>query len=309
MAEDSKTLSLDINFLKFMKDLIPIILLTKDEPNLLQKTIDSILERTSYPYELFVVDNDSCIGAQLELLQKFEGHPKIQVIYNSKNEWILGFNKAIEIIQKRTNLSADYLVLTDGDIVVPEPSGESCWLRYLKTQMDQNSCVGKLGLALDLNSIKDNKLFKNTYQRELAYKTGPQIGDLIIAPVDTTLAIYRWDLFVFNTFKMLPGHGSLTRPHYYTCRSKQYEAIHLGWENYINYSQEQLRDKVRCFTKYAGYIDPIILNRVDIKTKYFYLWFRYLYRAYWSVRVIFYWFMYITPRFPRRLNEIQAKRR
>lgn len=288
---------------------IAIVVLTKDEPEFLQKTIRSIVERTSHPYELFVVDNNSQLDAQRQLLQQYDNDSQIQVIFNAKNEWVLGFNKAIEIIQGCKDLSTDYLVLTDGDMVVPEPSGESCWLGYLKAQMDQNSCVGKLGLALDLDLIKDSELFQSTYQRELTYKTGPQIGDLIVAPVDTTLAIYRQDLFVFNAFKMLPGHASLIRPYYYTCRTQQYQAIHLGWENYTSPTQKQLIEKVKCFTKYAGYIDPIVLNKVDTKTKYFYQLFRHLFKAYWSTRVIFYWLVYLVPRFPRRLNEIQARRR
>ena len=38
---------------------IAIVVLTKDEPELLDKTIRSIVDRTNYPYELFIVDNDS----------------------------------------------------------------------------------------------------------------------------------------------------------------------------------------------------------------------------------------------------------
>ena len=38
---------------------IAIVVLTKDEPDFLDKTIRSIVGRTNYPYELFIVDNDS----------------------------------------------------------------------------------------------------------------------------------------------------------------------------------------------------------------------------------------------------------
>jgi hypothetical protein len=33
---------------------------------------------------------------------------------------VLGFNKAIKVVNTRGNLSAEYIVLTDGDIVVPQ---------------------------------------------------------------------------------------------------------------------------------------------------------------------------------------------
>lgn len=288
---------------------IAIVVLTKDEPKFLQATIQSILDRTHYPYQLFIVDNNSQSAEQHQLLQQYAQDSNIQVVFNSKNRWVLGFNSAIDSAKKHKGLSADYMVLTDGDILVPEFSGELCWLGHLKREMDQYACIGKLGLSLDLNPIKDNDLFQETYQRELTYKTGPSIGNSIIAPVDTTLAIYRQDVFVSGVFKMLPGHASLVKPYYYTCRTQQYQAQHLGWGNYIEPTQEQLIEKIKCFTKHAGYIDPIVLNKVDIKTKYFYKLFRYGFKTYWSIKVVFHWMLYIATRFPRGLNELQTARR
>jgi hypothetical protein len=57
-----------------------------------------------------------------------------------------------------------------------------------------------LGLALDLKFIEDNQSFSKVYTNELNYMQGPVVDDLVIAPVDTTLAIYRKDLFVMNKF-------------------------------------------------------------------------------------------------------------
>ena len=288
---------------------IAIVILTKDEPKFLKATVESILERTHYPYQLFISDNNSQSTEQKHLLQQYDQDPNIRVIYNTNNRWVLGFNNAIEIAQKQKDLSMDYMVLTDGDIVVPEPTYELCWLEYLKQQMDQHACIGKLGLSLNLDSIKDNSLFKKTYHRELDYKTGPQVGESIIAPVDTTIAIYRQDIFIFGEFRLLPGHASLIKPYYFTCRTQNYQAQHLGWENYFEPTQEQLIEKIKCFSKYAGYIDPIVLNKADFKTKNFYRWFRYLFKAYWSIKVIFYWILYVFTRFPRRLNELQTSQR
>lgn len=80
---------------------------------------------------------------------------------------------------------------------------------------------------------------------------GPKVDELIMAPVDTTLAIYRKDLFVMNKF--IPGHATLVKPYYYVFRTpKVYQAKHLGWRKY----QKQLEEKIICFTKY---IDPIKL--------------------------------------------------
>ena len=289
---------------------IAIIVLTKDEPEFLKQTACGIADRTNYPYELFIVDNNSSLSEQKKLLNSYEKDGLAHVIFNNKNQWILGFNKAIDVINTRADLSSKYIVLTDGDIVVPNPVNEVCWLAYLKQKMDGNIAVGKLGLALDTQFIKNNKQFCDTYANELRYMKGPIMDDLVIAPVDTTLAIYRKDLFVMNQFRMLPGHGSLIRPYYYVCRTNgTYLAQHLGWHNYVEPDINQLKEKVFCFAKYAGYVDPIILDQVSGRVKYFYKIFGRIYKAYWSLGVAWHWVRYIAVRFPRNLNEVQSKRR
>jgi hypothetical protein len=55
-----------------------------------------------------------------------------------------------------------------------------------------------LVLALDLKFIEDNQSFSKVYTNELNYMQGPVVDDLVIAPVDTTLAIYRKDLFYIS---------------------------------------------------------------------------------------------------------------
>jgi glycosyltransferase involved in cell wall biosynthesis len=289
---------------------VAIVVLTKDEPDFLDKTIRSIVGRTNYPYELFIVDNDSCLDKQKTLLNSYKKDGTAHVIFNKKNQWVLGFNKAIEVVNSRADLSSEYMVLADGDIVVPEPIDQVCWLEYLKQKMDGNITVGKLGLALDIGLIESSDKFQKTYQIEKRFMSGPVIDGLIIAPVDTTLAIYRTDLFITNKFKMLPGHASLIKPYYYVCRTKNiYLAQHLGWKNYDNPVKEQLRDKIICFTKYAGYIDSNILKETDIRTRAFHKFFKYFYKSFWAMLVLFYWAKYIASRFPRKWNEIQSRYR
>jgi len=289
---------------------IAIVLLTKDEPDFLEQTVHAIIDRTNYPYELFIVDNHSNSNKQKKLLNKYKEKKLAHVIFNNKNQWVLGFNKAIEVINNRRDLSSRYVVLSDGDIVVPNPINQICWLQYLKYKMDGNVIVGKLGLSLDHKPIQSDKQFIKAYESESRYMSGPIVDDLVIAPVDTTLAIYRKDLFVINKFKMLPGHASLIRPYYYTCRTtSSYKANHLGWGNCKKPNKEQLKEKIICFTRYAGNVDPVVLSDVSRKIRYFHKVFRHMFRAYWFLRVGFYWVLYIVPRFPRGLNEIQFKHR
>jgi len=115
---------------------------------------------------------------------------------------------------------------------------------------------------------------------------------------------------VMKQFRMLPGHGSLIKPYYYVCRTNDtYLAEHLGWHNYVEPDMNQLKKKVLCFAKYAGYVDPIILDQVRNGVKYFYKIFGRVYKAYWSFGVVWHWMRYIMARFPRNLNEIQSKLR
>ena len=290
---------------------VAIVVLTKDEPDFLDKTIRSIVGRTNYPYELFIVDNDSSLDKQKTLLQSYKKDGTAHVIFNKKNQWVLGFNKAIEVVNSRADLSSEYMVLTDGDIVVPEPIDQVCWLEYLKQKMDGNITVGKLGLGLDVyrNDKRISQIEKKCIIKHLS-QTGPVVDGLIIAPVDTTLAIYRTDLFITNKFKMIPGHASLIKPYYYICRTNHiYLAEHLGWKNYDNPVKEQLRDKIICFTKYVGYIDSNILKKTDIRTRAFHKFYKYFYKSFWAMLVLFYWSKYIATKFPRNLNEIQSKHR
>ena len=101
---------------------IAIVVLTKDEPDFLDKTVRSIIGRTNYPYELFIVDNDSSLDKQEALLNSYKENGLAHVIFNGKNQWVLGFNKAIDIINTRADLSSEYVALTDEPAVYQQPT-------------------------------------------------------------------------------------------------------------------------------------------------------------------------------------------
>lgn len=293
-----------------MSKIIPIVILTKDEPKFLELMIKSIVNRTKYPYKIFIVDNNSQDVNQKNLLVKLEQEYKLEVIYNDKNHWVLGFNNAIEIIDNKQEFNHKYIVLSDGDIIVPLPKDGVCWLEYLVKKMQKNITIGKIGLSLDISLIAKTKKFNKIYNLEKKYMKGPKVDELIMAPVDTTLAIYRRDLYIMNKFKIIPGHASLVKPYYYIFRtSKVYQAKHLGWRKYDNPTIKQLEEKIVCFTKYAAYVDPMVLDKVSLKTKYFFKIGRYFFKTYWAFKVVYYWTTYIIKHFPRDLNEIQSKYR
>jgi len=108
-----------------------------------------------------------------------------------------------------------------------------------------------------------------------------------------------------DKFSILLGHVSL----YYIFKiSKTYQAKHLVWRKCEKPIIKQLEEKIICFTKYAVYIDSIVLEKVNFKVKYFYK-VGSLFKSYWTSKVLFYWFICVIKRFPRDLNEIQSKYR
>ena len=286
---------------------IPIIILTKDEPRFLELMVKSIFNRTSYPFKLFIVDNCSISLAQKDVIERLCSEYDITVFHNKKNNWVLGFNLAISSIRNDESITQDYYVLSDGDLIVPIPQDGFCWLEYLKIKLEKNVVVGKIGLSLDITRIKNHKEFYNTCHTELRYMNGPKLDGLIISPVDTTIAIYRANLFVFKDFKMLPGHASLVKPYYYTARTPyQYRSKHLGWLKYHgDISKKQLDDKVVCFTKFAAYVDPILIRKCSTRIRLFYRLIKPIYKAYWALITSYYWIVYFCKKFTRSLNEIQ----
>jgi hypothetical protein len=220
--------------------MIPIILLHHNEFEYLLQAIVAIKSRTDYPYKIIVIDNKSDFRTQFwdQLISGYN----VEVIFNRKNDWICGFNLGINVIK------SDYYALSDSDIVVPERVNGVCWLTYLKSQMLEYPMIGKIGLSLDLENLKNNREFMKLYLKENEFKKGLKIGDNIIAPVDSTMALYRSDLYIHG-FKMRIGHMRLLKPYYFCVRTGySHNAIHLGWDTYrslVQYSDlNDLRKKL-----------------------------------------------------------------
>lgn len=290
---------------------IPIVILHRNEFNNLFQMIDSIISHTAIAYKLFVVDNQSSVSdktTQIARLKKIQG---ITVIESEENNWVLGFNKALSHPTWPTD--SQYFVFSDADIVLPEKHIDgACWLEEMIVQMDKHACIGKLGISLRTDDI-DNPIVKElAIKQNCKYHNSPKIGENAIAIVDTTLAIYRPDFFIFKNFAFSVGHASLARPHYYTCRtSDAISARHLGWYNDSSLKLDSLAlsEKIRCFAKFCGGIEPNVLMRSSIKDRLFYRLIYPFSRIFWGAKVAINQFFYLARRFPRDINELQSKYR
>ncbi|PRB05618.1 family 2 glycosyl transferase [Chryseobacterium sp. MYb7] len=289
---------------------IPIVILHKDDIINLEIMLDSIYKNTRYPFEIFLIDNASApnLKAKLEELQK---KYNFYLIFSKKNNWLFGFNAVF----KHPNWKKDYqyYIFSDCDIEVPALQ-EKCWLERMVDEMDNNVCIGKLGISLKYSDIDKGEIYDKVVKQELIHDAQPTIGSKNrIAPVDTTLAIYRTDLFVYNKFRFSIGHASLVRPYYYVCRTdrSEIEARHLGWYNRgtTNNTEEQLKSKIICFANYAAFIEPVVFERMPKYYYYYYKIIKPITKLYWSTNVIMALFYYYIKNFPRNINMLQNKLR
>lgn len=290
--------------------MIPIVLLHHNQPNVLADAVACIAERTIHPYILFIVDNASDCSEELRaLFRRLEESGNVIVIRNKNNNWIYGFNLALD--DSRWPASK-YYVFSDADILVPPPSDNRCWLGQMIEEMEQHRCIGKLGISLNLDGLAQMPGLRSTYEMELKYYNGEKIGDNVIAPVDTTLALYRSDYFV-GRFRFRIGHQSLSRPYYYTCRTKMdLNAEHVGWNFYPgvgakSYSLARQWKKAFAMSKMGTYTAPEILNKFPLSHKLFLIGLRNAVRAGHVAKVSILVFLFVAKRFPRSINEIQAR--
>lgn len=288
---------------------IPIVILHRNEFVSLFRMIDSIIGATRMPYRLFVVDNASSVPERAAHFAALRAIPGLTLIESPRNNWVLGFNEALRHPDWPAN--APYYVFSDADIVVPsEVPDAGCWLQYLVKQMNANACIGKLGMSLRTDDV-DNVLLKQSVTRQKErFMRNPRIGANMIAPVDTTLAIYRNDFFLWKEFRFSVGHASLARPHYYTCRTDTaVEAVHLGWYENSRLPMEGalLSEKIRCFAKFGGYIEPEVLASCQSDDRLYYKVMRPLSLAFWGSKVVLSNLRYLISKFPRNINVLQAE--
>ncbi len=293
--------------------MIPIVLLHHNQPDVLLKSISFINERTRYPHKIFVVDNSSIIDDHLNsVLSCIEDEYGVNVIKNTKDNWIYGFNLALH---SKDWPNSEFYAFSDADIYVPELNGDECWLEYMVRQLKEYCCIGKLGLSLSLENLEKNPALSRTLEIEKRFiNNGPRIGENVVAPVDTTMALYRRDFFVTD-FRFRIGHASLARPHYYTCRTKYATAaVHVGWDYYpgagrlVPESEEQWK-KAWVFAWMGAQVAPELRAQFRLFRRVILASIINSIRLVHGFKVTLYMAVYLIAHFPRRLNEIQARSR
>lgn len=291
---------------------IPIVLLHHGQPEVLLRTVEHIAENTRHPYILFVVDNATPKGELLnDTFSSIQEKYQVIVIHNKNNNWIYGFNLALK---HQEWPESEYYAFSDADVLVPACQSEICWLTKMVEQLERHRCIGKLGLSLDLSELEKNTALQATFVAEKRLLLGEKIGNNIIAPVDTTMALYRKDFFI-GKFKFRIGHQSLARPYYYICRTDPaLSAIHVGWDFYPGaskqeYSLEKQWIKAMTMCKMGTYVAPEVIQIFGPARR---LQLRFLQAAVRGVhgfKLLTMVLLYVAKRLPRHLNELQSKAR
>lgn len=284
--------------------MLKIFLMARNNLRELQCTVKSIQHRTRVQHQIIVVDNASTDHNLVEWLNEQISLGRLSAVFNKYNLWVLGLNNAIKKYLKSED---EYFLVSDSDIIVPFYGTGDCWLGRLHCQIRQFPCIGKLGLSLDLGYIKSRTEFGNTYSRELNYLMNDRIGSNIIAPVDTTMAIYRSDYFLTNSPRFVPGHGVMGRPYFYCCRTdRSFRCKHIGWRSYNKSANMETRlSKALCFTLMGAYLDPVFISNLPKYAQLFYFLARPIARMFWGLVVYALQFSWFLKYAPHRLNKVQ----
>lgn len=274
---------------------IPILLLTRNESNFLERTVRSIMDRTSCAHEIIICDNSSNQESQISLLNKFESQG-IKIFRNTSNSWVMGLNPALAwVSHHHSQFDPDFCVISDADIEFPLTTTQNCWLRQALEIMRENKFMGKLGLSLSLDEISRHQEFQSIVQSEKSYQTTLLSPGIYLAPVDTTAAIYRYDSMVTPELRFYPGHNSYIRPDLYVGRSQHLIAHHMGWEKYgpRHEFNENSRAKIICFSLFGAYVDPLELAKAPFWLKLFRRIVYPLAKILWSSRLLWSWLIFI----------------
>ncbi|ENA8212979.1 glycosyltransferase [Escherichia coli] len=249
-----------------MSHIIPVVIMTRNEGAYLLKCVQSIINTVTIPYHIYIIDNNSSILEQEEVLKiiEYKFNDKVNIIRNRTNRWVLGLNKTL--IELSKNKEQPYFFLTDGDIDFSRCTAKPCWLSYLVTHMNSNVSLGKIGLSLNWDYISTTKELAAVYEQERSlYNENKKINDLYVSPVDTTAALFRWDWSIEGRPSLYPDHIRYLRPELYSCRTPlDINVEHMGWYKYCAESGDtkNLEEKIVCFTMVGGDVKNEILDKV-----------------------------------------------
>lgn len=211
--------------------------------------------------QIFIVDNNSDYFPTLDWYKQIELHPKIKVI---KMKFNLGQYAPWSILLPKqffTLFGHRYYVVTDADLDLsglPKDILEIMYDEYQKTPYPAYKYQGrhddpwresellprlKVGLGIRVDDIPKEQIFFTGM--ELRYHEQPIIGNIQLAPVDTTFAMYDYQ------YSDKPKIGGVRTIEPYLCRHLPYYFTEKSLEedeefkNYLNTASDASSTKRR----------------------------------------------------------------
>lgn len=172
---------------------IPFIILTKERPLQFRDMMASIEANTDMSLvRLIVCDNASIHPEMVSYLNELER--KYTIIRNKENNCFYGLNPGLKLVD------TDYLIISDPDIRLNSAMPKD-WPLTMKLTLEKLQ-IPKVGVALNLWWKQENLYNRTIRANESLYWCKPANLAFVKQPtywaaIDTTLAMYRSDTFLF----------------------------------------------------------------------------------------------------------------
>lgn len=164
-------------------ELIPIIIINYNRLSDLKNLLSFLKERKHQ--NIVIIDNKSTYQPLLDYYKTLD--KDITIEYMQENYGHLVFWKNSYLYRK---YAKGYYIVTDSDIL-PNKKMPVNYINYLRTILDQNKKVSKVGLALQIDDIPDSYMLKNKVLNwEKVHWENPISEHLYMTEIDTTFAIY-----------------------------------------------------------------------------------------------------------------------
>ena len=215
-------------------------MLTYNRLKYLQQTVDTLFERTRYPFRLTVIDNNSKADVRkyLEKNQDKFHH----LIFNDKNEYVPAFHKGIQ------KTSSDIFIATEPDIIVPYIS-PCCLTQYMEI-FENNPKLGLMGIRLDpKDKTPVTPAWAGGIESARVYNKRVLIGN-----VGVWMMAIRREAYPGSFPSECSVCDAVRKKGYVAGYTRDIYARHIGWYEYRDYPEYLLEKSKRphsCFPYYA----------------------------------------------------------
>jgi GT2 family glycosyltransferase len=235
------------------KDPIDIVILTYNRLKYLQQTVDALFERTTYPFRLTIVDNNSepDVRGYLEKNRELFHH----LILNDKNEYVPAFHLGIK------TTTSEIFIATEPDIIVTELS--PCWLTQYMEIFQDNPKLGLLGIRLDPSDRTSvTPAWSGGTDAAPVYNKRVLLGN-----VGVWMMAIRRVAYSGNFPSECSVCEGVRKKGYVAGYTRDIYARHIGWYEYRDYPEYLLKKSKRPHPCFPFYAEAQLVDRNKVEPK------------------------------------------